>query len=126
MKTLLAIVLAAVPAVANAQEAEVPNAVPTFVKICLAGGIDPSARPAALSAAGWVRNNKVYIDVPKLSISKAIERNYDFSKPQATDNWSGKIDGRAAKVVLATFSPKSRYPNICALTVDGIKIAHRL
>jgi hypothetical protein len=123
MKAALAAALLALPVAANAQNAEVPSAVPTFAKICLAGGVDPTARLSALSAAGWVRNDATYIDVPSLAISKAIERNYDFSKPISVDNWSGTIDGREAKIVLATFAAKSRYPNLCAMTVDGIKNA---
>jgi hypothetical protein len=108
---------------AQAQDAEVPSAVATFEQICLTGGVDPSARVAGLTAAGWIRNSEVYIDVPSLANSKAIERNFDFSKPQTKDDWSGVIDGRPAKVVLATFPAKSRYPNLCALTVDGVKNA---
>ncbi len=120
---LLATALVVLPFAAHAQDAEVPSVVSTFAKICLAGGVDPSARLAALSAAGWSKNETTYIDVPSLAISKAIERNYDFSKPVSVDNWSGPIDGREAKIVLATFAAKSRYPNLCALTVDGIKNA---
>ena len=123
MRILVALFLATLPVVASAQDAEVPTAVSTFAKLCLAGGIDPAARPIALSEAGWVRSSDGYIDVPKLSISKAIERNYDFSKPQTTDNWSGTIDGRDAKIVLASFAAKNRYPNICALTIEDIKNA---
>jgi hypothetical protein len=123
MRAALVLALMALPFAAHAQNAEVPSVVPTFTKICLAGGVDPAARLAALSAAGWTKNDTTYIDVPSLAISKAIERNYDFSKPLSVDNWSGTIDGREAKIVLATFAAKSRYPNLCALTVDGIKNA---
>lgn len=123
MKIALTLALIALPVVAHAQDAEVPSAVPTFVKTCLAGGVDPSARPAALLSAGWVKDETVQIDVPNLGISKAIDRNFDFSKPENTEQWSGTIDGRNAKVVLATFPGKRRYPNLCALTVDGIKNA---
>lgn len=123
MKIVLSLVLAALPVAAQAQDAEVPGAVPAFVQTCLAGGVDPTARPTALSAAGWVKDAAVAIDVPSLGISKAIERNYDFSKPESTEQWSGTIDGRKATVVLATFPSKRRYPNLCALTIDGVKNA---
>ena len=33
------------------------------------------------------------------------------------------IDGRPAKVILATFPAKRRYPNLCALVVDGVSNA---
>ena len=123
MRFALTLALIALPVTARAQDAEVPTAVPTFVKLCLSGGIDPAARPAALEAASWSKDVSPTVDVPQLAISKAIERNYDFSKPESVEQWSGTIDGRSAKIVLATFPAKRRYPNLCALTVDGIKNA---
>lgn len=99
---------------------EVPSAVQTFKQVCLTGGLDPAARPAALTAAGWTQNAATTADVPKLAISKAIELNYDFSKPTTTQQWSGTVDGRPATVVLATFPEKRRYRNLCAFIVDGV------
>lgn len=103
--------------------AELPSAVATFGKVCLAGGLDPAARPAALAAAGWQKAAATSVDVPKLGISKAIDRNYDFRKPEASEQWSGTIDGRPANVILARFDAKRRYPNLCALTVDDVRNA---
>ncbi|MBB3694801.1 hypothetical protein [Sphingomonas sp. BK580] len=103
--------------------AELPSAVATFDKLCLVGGLDPAARPAALSAAGWQKAAVTDIDVPKLGISKAIDRNFDFSKPSTTEQWNGTVDGRPASVVLARFDPKRRYLNLCALTVNGVRNA---
>ena len=123
MRSFLALVLFAAPAALNAQDAEVPSAVSTFAKICLSGGLDPAARAATLAAESWTKEPTATVDVPKLAISKAIEQNYDFSKPITVEQWAGTIDGRSAKVVLATFPEKRRYPNLCALTVDGIKNA---
>jgi len=103
--------------------AELPSAVATFGKLCLAGGLDPAARSTALSSAGWHKTETTNIDVPKLAISKAIDRNYDFSKPEATEQWNGTLDGRPASAVLASFDSKRRYSNLCALTVEGVRNA---
>lgn len=123
MKVALTFAFLALPVAAQAQQAEVPGVVAAFEKICLSGGVDSAARPAALSLNGWVKDETVAIDVPKLGISKAIEQNYDFSKPATTEQWSGTVDGQTAKIVLATFPAKRRYPNLCALTIGGIKNA---
>ena len=124
MRTLVASLALAIPAIAAAQPTvEVPSAVKTFTNICLSGGVDPAAAPAALVTAGWTRDSLVTIDVPRLSISKAIDRNYDFSKPENTQQWSGTVDGKPARVVVASFPVKRRYPHLCALVVDGIRNA---
>jgi len=116
--------LLALAAAAKAEPiAELPAAVPTFDRICLAGGIDPAARPAALAAAGWQKSATVTVNVPKLEISRAIERNYVFSKPEALEQWSGTVDGRPATVLLARFPAKRRYPNLCAFLVEGVRNA---
>ena len=112
----------AVPARAEVT-AEVPSAVAAFERACLSGGIDPAARPAALKEMGWTKDPTVAVDIPKLGISKSIQRNYDFSKPDNTEQWSSKIDGRAARIVLAGFAAKRRYPNICALVIDDVSNA---
>lgn len=106
-----------------APAAEVPSAVVTFNKLCLAGGLDPAARSAALTASGWQKAPMVSINVPKLGISKAIDRSYDFSKPELTEQWTGTVDGRPANVVLARFHAKRRYTNLCALTIEGVRNA---
>jgi hypothetical protein len=103
--------------------AELPTAVATFDKVCLAGGLDPAARPTSLMAAGWQKAHAASIDVRKLGISKAIDTNFDFSKPELTEQWNGTIDGRPASVLLARFPAKRRYMNLCALTVEGVRNA---
>lgn len=102
--------------------AELPSAVATFQRLCLAGGLDPAARAAALTAAGW-QKAVATISVPKLGISKAIDRNHRFSKPEAVEQWNGMLDGRPASVVLARFHAKRRYTNLCALTPEGVRNA---
>ena len=106
-------VLVSASASLAAPTAEVPSAVATFDKICLTGGVDAASRLRSLAAGGWQKAPAVTINVPKLGISKAIERNYDFSKPEATEQWNGVVDGRPASVVLAHFPAKRRYPT-CA------------
>lgn len=100
--------------------AEVPTAIPIFERICLAGGVDPSARPTALSTARWTKDASPTIDVAKLNVSKSIDKNYDFAKPDVVEQWSGSIDGRPARVVLASYPAKRRYPHLCALVVDDV------
>jgi len=112
-----AVLLAALilgPAATAQPAAELPSAVATFGKLCLAGGLNPAARPTALSTAGWLKAATTNIDVPKLAVSKAIDRNYDFSKPETTEQWNGTLDGRPANVALARFGSKRRYLNLCA------------
>ena len=125
LRRMSAVVLAlALPATAQAEPvAELPSAVATFDKLCLAGGLEPAARPAALAAAGWRKADAVRLNVSKLEISRAIDRNYDFSKPEAVEQWDGTVDGRPASVVLARFPAKRRYPHLCALTAEGVRNA---
>jgi hypothetical protein len=54
-----------------------------------------------------------------MSISKAIDKNYSFREVSSARQWSGEVDGQQARFVLATFNEKSRYPNLCALVLDG-------
>lgn len=120
----IALALLAVVSGATAEPAaELPSAVATFEKLCLSGGIDAAARSASLTAAVWQKAPAATVDVQKLGISKAIDRNYDFSKPVAIEQWSGAIDGRPASVVLVQFPAKRRYKNLCALTFEGIRNA---
>lgn len=124
MKLAFTLAILVAPALSAAQPAiEVPSAVKTFETVCLAGGVDASARPAALAAAGWKKDSSTTVDVPRLSISRAIAANYDFSKPDRTEQWSGTIDGKGARIVLAAFPAKRRYPQLCAMIVDGVRNA---
>jgi hypothetical protein len=104
--------------------AEYPSAVDSFSRICLTPGVDPASRLAAISAlTGWSQDDVVTVDVPKLQISRTIDANYSFGSVSTARQWSGTIDGRPARIVLASFSGKVRYPNLCALVLDGINNA---
>lgn len=114
---------AAVPAFAE-NGAEYPSAVPTFTNICLVDGVDPADRIKALEEAeGWVEDSNVSVDVPALGVSRAISVNYSFRKVKEARQWSGMIDGQKAKIVLASFDGKVRYPHLCALVMEGAKNA---
>jgi hypothetical protein len=114
----------ALPTVAVAQPAgEAPGTVKAFNSICLSGGLEPAARPASLAAAGWIKAPATTIDARNLMFSRTIELNFDFSTPETQEEWSSTIDGKRAKVILATFPAKRRYPNLCALIIDDISNA---
>lgn len=99
---------------------EYPSAVATFNRLCLVSGVNSADRLAAIEAdKGWSEDQTVTVDIPKMEISRAIERNYAFDKVASARQWSGDIDGRKARLILATFSGKPRYPNLCALVLDG-------
>lgn len=120
---LAALTAAAVLSVAPAwaePTPEVPTAVATFERICLGGGVDATARPVALASAGWSKDAVVSVNVDKLAISRSIDKNYDFSKADAVEQWSGTVDNRLAKVVLANFPAKRRYPHLCAMIIDDV------
>ena len=103
--------------------AELPSAVSTFKSVCLTGAMDPATRPAALTAAGWSKVPSASVDVAKLNISRAIDKNYDFAKPDTVEQWTGMIDGRPAIAVLASYPANRRYPHLCGVVVDGISNA---
>ncbi|MFS0737258.1 hypothetical protein ABC347_09430 [Sphingomonas sp. 1P06PA] len=100
--------------------AELPSAVATFERVCLSGGVDAAARPVALASAGWTKDASLSVSVDKLGISRSINKNYDFSKPEAAEQWSATVDNRPARVVLASFPVKRRYAHLCALVVDDV------
>jgi hypothetical protein len=103
-----------------AQDMEYPSAVKTFQRVCLTPGTVPEDRLAAIgSETGWVEDPSVSYDVPKLGISKTIEQNYSFAKVASARQWSGDMDGHKAHFIFATFEGKQRYPNLCALILDG-------
>ena len=102
---------------------EYPAAVSTFAEICLTGDLDPNARVLALETGDWTEDPGVSIDIAKLEISRAIDKNYRFSRLDSARQWSGSIDGQPARLVLAKFSEKDRYPNLCALVMEGAKNA---
>lgn len=120
--TFGALVLAA-PAHAD-DGAEYPDAVPTFANICLVPGVDPQDRVNALTAAkGWTEDADVNVYIEGLGKSRAIEVNYSFKNVKEARQWSGMIDGQKARIVLASFDGKVRYPNLCALVMEGAKNA---
>ena len=104
----------------DGQESDYPTAVVTFSRMCLVSGVNPADRLAALEAdKGWREDATVTVDIPQMGVSKTIQRNYSFNKVSSFRQWSGEIDGRKARFVLATFGEKERYPNLCALVLDG-------
>ena len=118
---LMGVISSAAPAHAELV-VEHPSVVPMFEKACLEGELTTVAREAAIALdAGWVKEPRVEIDVQALGISKAIERNFDYSKPVSAMQWTRKVDGKLLRLVLATFPNKRRYPAICAITVPGVK-----
>lgn len=97
-----------------------PSAVATFQKLCLMSGVDPKERVTAIEADGsWKEDDHVTVDVPQMAISKAIDKNYSFSAPGTIRQWTGIIDGQKARLVSATFDGKVRYPNLCAIVLEG-------
>ena len=116
--------LASADAVTAQPAAKYPSLVPTFERLCLADGVDPAAQQARLEgAAGWSADPAVTVDVPKLEISRAIERNYRFRTVEAARQWSGTIDGAPARLVLATFPARERYKHLCAVVIDDVENA---
>lgn len=104
----------------DTNDREYPSAVSTFERICLVPGVEPSARLSALTSdSSWQEDKTVTVDIAQMSISRAIERNYSFNNISNARQWSGKIDGQNARFVVASFNGKSRYPNLCALVLEG-------
>jgi len=124
MRTLLALALL-LPTAATAAEAppEYPSAVQTFLDACVVGELTAPAREAALLAGGWTPVSVPTVDVPKFAISKAIDRNFDYSKPVSVRQWTKTVDGAPVQAVLATFPAGRRYPTLCALTFPNVKAA---
>jgi len=105
---------------AIAQDVEYPSAVKTFRQICLMPGTEPADRLTALKANGsWQEEPAVTVDIPKMAISRAIAKNYSFEDVQSARQWTGEIDGHKARIVLASFTGKPRYPHLCAMILDG-------
>ncbi len=121
---LAAMVIAATPGFAVAQSvAEVPGAVAAFQRVCLAGGIDPAAPAARLAAAGGRKDADVTVNVTALEMAPTLDKNFDFTGPLATEQWTGTVDGRTARFVLASFPDKRRYTHVCALVIDNVSHA---
>lgn len=119
----LAALLPATAAAAAEPAPEYPSAVQAFLDACVTGELSASAREAALKAGGWTEVAAPTLDVPKFAISKAIERNFDYSKPLSVRQWSKSVDGAPVQAVLATFPAGRRYPTLCALTFPNVKAA---
>jgi len=115
-------VLASYPVAASAQmQAEYPGVVPEFLKACVTGDLTAASREAAFSGDPTWTAETPDVDVPKLAISDAIDKNFDYSKPDGVKQWSRQIDGVKVRAVLATFPGKRRYPAICAFVVPNVK-----
>ena len=85
------------------------------------GELSLSGREAIISSdSGWVSEPPT-VDVPSLAISRAIDRNFDYSKPTSVKQWFRTIDGATVRLVLASFPEKRRYPTLCAMTVPNIR-----
>ncbi|MFL6863297.1 MAG: hypothetical protein ACJ8DZ_09880 [Allosphingosinicella sp.] len=124
MRRLLALAsLVAATAAAAETPPEYPSAVQTFLDACVTGELSAAARAAALRAGGWTELPSPTLDVPKFGISKAIERNFDYSKPASVRQWTKQVDGSPVQAVLATFPAGRRYPTLCALTFPNVKAA---
>jgi hypothetical protein len=117
---LMASLLLASPALAEV-EAEHPFAVQTFLDTCVSGELSASSRVAAIEAGGWTELASPTLDVPKFGISKAIDRNYDFSKPVSTRQWAKEINGVQVQALLATFPEKRRHQTLCAIVLPNEK-----
>lgn len=127
MKTvsILAVAIAGSMAVAaaSAQRApEYPSVVPLFAKTCLSGELTLVAREAQIASdAGWTRVESSTVNVPAFGISRAIEKNFDYSRPQRVSEWERVVDGTRVRAVLAQFPEKRRYPVLCALVVSNVQ-----
>jgi len=120
---ILGAAFAVSPAMAG-EGAEFPTAVSDFEKICLIKSVASADRIKILEeAVGWAEDEMVTVDIPALEISKAITRNYSFKNVESARQWTGSIDGSPARIVIASFSGKARYQNICALIMAGAENA---
>lgn len=101
--------------------AEYPTVVSLFAKTCVEGELTPAAREQAIVTDGGWAAVEPTVNVPGFGISRAIDRNFDYSKPTSIKQWSRSIDGVTVQLVLATFPDKRRYPALCALLVPNVK-----
>ncbi|MEA2998272.1 MAG: hypothetical protein QOK17_105 [Sphingomonadales bacterium] len=123
MLSALTLLLATAPVAAAEAPPEYPSAVPTFLDACVTGELSAAAREAAMQAQGWTAVAAPTIDVAKFGLSKAIERNFDYSKPVTVRQWMKLVDGSPVQAVLATFPAGRRYPTLCAVTFPNVKAA---
>jgi hypothetical protein len=100
--------------------AEYPSLVREFATACTSGELSAPAREAALQANGWTKVS-VSIDPKTLNISRAIEKNFDFAKPETISQWSKTIDGEPMSAIVATYPAKRRYPGLCAIVAPNVK-----
>lgn len=109
--------------VASAQRPpEYPSIVPLFDKTCLSGELSMAARESGIVADGrWTSVATPVVNVPGFNISRAIEKNFDFSKPESVKEWERIVDGTRVRVVLAQFPAKRRYPVLCAFVVANVQ-----
>lgn len=99
---------------------EYPSAAPAFLDACVSGELTAAARETAIAAGGWSEETPT-VEVKNFGTSRAIDRNFDYSKPLSVRQWSRTIDGVQMRLVLASFDAKRRYPTLCALVVPNVK-----
>ncbi|HWJ71131.1 MAG TPA: hypothetical protein VNS79_13905 [Sphingobium sp.] len=108
-------VAAAAPAVA-----EYPHAVDSFAASCLSGDLTAQARLAAASTNGWRETDAAGLKVAGLGVGKAIDKNYNFDRPEAVTVFEQDIDAHPARLIVATFPAKNRYRTLCALVMRDV------
>ena len=109
--------LASSTASANAWDGKVkyPGAVAAFNSACLRGELTASAREAAISREGWEPTDLAGLNIAAFNITAALEKNFDFSRPDYVKAWTKVIDGQSATVVLVSYPEKRRYQTLCSV-----------
>ncbi|MBO9696074.1 MAG: hypothetical protein J7499_07730 [Sphingopyxis sp.] len=110
----------ALPVSAAEAGPEYPGAVPAFLEACVNGKLTAQAREQALAVGGWAEEPAT-IDPKGFGISRALDKNFDYSKAVSVKQWSRSVDGVVLRAVLATFPEKRRYPTLCAVVVPDVK-----
>ena len=102
---------------ANAWDGKVkyPHAVSAFDNVCLKGELTASAREVAISLDGWEPTDLAGLNIAAFNITAALEKNFDFSRPDHVKAWTKVIDGQPATVVLASYPEKRRYQTLCSM-----------
>ena len=113
--------LVSASAVLAADSITAPNLVPLFADTCLTPGVDHTDRQAKVDQlSGWQKRASVTLDVAGLQPSRAIGGKPRFDKVANATQWSGKVDGLKAEILLLSFEPKSSYRHACVLVVEGL------
>lgn len=115
-----AVVASATAATAAPKVAEYPDAVGAFERACLSGELSMEARESAAAAEGWAAHDNDELNISAFGISRAIEKNFDFSKPDVVRSFEKTINGQSAVLVLAGYPEKRRYQTLCALVMRDV------